>query len=311
MNKRITWTITYNVDRHETGTYISEEITYDVRGNVLDQTRFDQSGRALHRVVFRYSDVSGNLVEQVEYDSLNGLIERKEFLENANGEVYKAVITYNDGSSETREYAFSDLGKADRAIVHDETGTRTGEEIFAYDDEDNLILEIEKDADGTEVLRIERDYSPGALLKAKRIFVNGEIQESTTFGYNAYGSRVIRIKKNRSGTIVESEVTSYTDQNVPVERRLESNSGSVGIVEESIFDETGNIVLVESRKGGQLIFRNACAYDEDHLLISEELLELTSGGKVLRHEKLEHHWEGNPLPREENQKGLEDSYGEW
>lgn len=311
MNKRVTWTITYNIDRDETEKYISEEVTFDVNGNTLDHTHFDRYGRAENRMVFRYSDVSGNLLERVEYDFINGLIERKEFFEDADGEVYKAVITYNDGSTETREYSFSDLGKADRATIRDNTGEQTGEEIFAYDDDDNLIIEIEKDAGGKEVLRIEREFVPGPLLKAERTFVNGELKDSVTFGYNAYGSPAIRIKKDRSGAVIESEVRSYNDQNIIIEKRLETSTRSGKVVEQSTYDDSGNMLLMEIHRGGHLTFRNECAYDDDHRLLREELLEVTTHGKVVRHERLEHHYEGEPAPRRQREPGSDETYGEW
>ena len=311
MHKRITWTTTYSTDRRETEKYISEEITFDANGNTLDHTLFDRLGKPEHRMVFRYSDLSGNLLEQVEYDFLNGLIERKEFFEGSEGEMYKTVITYNDGSTETREYAFSDLGKADRATIRDDTGEQTGEEIFAYDDDDNLILEIEKDAAGNEVLRIEHDFAPGPLLKSMRTFVNGKLKESATFGYNAYGSATIRIKKDGSGAVIESEVTSYSDQNIIIDKRLETHTRSGKVVEESMYDHAGNMVLVEIRTGGKLTFRNACSYDDDLRLIREELLEVTTHGRVVRHEKLEHHYEGGAPPRRRSEMGSGETYGEW
>lgn len=61
------------------------------------------------------------------------------FFENADGEFCKTV----------------------EAIVCDDNGATAGEEIFPYDDEDSLILEIERNAEGEE-----RDYH-----KAIRIFI--------------------------------------------------------------------------------------------------------------------------------------------
>lgn len=310
MHRRITWTTKYDIDRQESEKFISEEITYDVYGRILDQTRYRSSGLVEHKLTFRYSELSGNLSEQVEYDFLNGLMERKEFLEDSYGEIFKAVTTYNDGLSEIREYSFSDLGKADKAIVRDNYGELIGEEIFVYDDDDNLILEIEKDARGCESLRIEKTFVQGGLLNEEKIFIDRKFEEYTTIGYNVYGSPVIRIKKGPSGVILESEVTTYNEQDVETGKRIESHSNPIPSVDEHFYDEAGNMILIESYKGGQLRFRNECMYDSESRLIREELLEVDENGKILRHEKLEHLFEGDAPILDRKKSNDQGIYGE-
>jgi hypothetical protein len=310
MHKRITWTTTYNIGREETGRYISEELTFDSHGNMLDHTVFGSNGRPENRKVFRYSEVSGLLLEVAEYDFLNGLIERKEFFENPEGDICKVVVSYNDGSIETREYGFSDLGKADRSTIYDTDGNVVGEEIFVFDEDENVIQEIEKDAFGNELLRIERDFAPGGLLKAERVFVIDALKESTTYSYNAYGSIVAQIKKDGTGVVIESVVTNYNDQNIPTAKRTEIQSPAGKVIEESSYDETGNVILTEARTSGKLTFRNACTYDDEQRLISEDLLEVTTYGKVERHERLDHIYEGETHPRLQSKSRFGELYNE-
>lgn len=287
MKKRQTTLTTYNSDKNETGQFLSKEITLDSLDRVIDVTEFNEKGDIIRRLTYRYFE-SGDLKEEIEYDSNNQLLQRQEFCQNEEGEFVRSIIEYGDGSKIVKDYLFSDLGNADRCYIKDENDQIVGGEVFIFDDNQNVICEIEVDENKNEVFKTERKFSESGNIVEESRYIDGELEYVNLFTYNTKGLIVERIKKDFDGMEIEKEITEYNEQNEEARKVLYANESE--IIEEFLYDPNGNSVLNTVHRDGQLVFRVSCSYNEQNELLSEEILELGWDGSINRHEMLRHEY---------------------
>jgi len=77
MKKKKTTSIIFDVNKNEIGRFLSRETTIDSSDRIIDETEFSENGNPVRRLIYRYFE-SGDLSEQIEYDSLNQLLQRQE-----------------------------------------------------------------------------------------------------------------------------------------------------------------------------------------------------------------------------------------
>jgi antitoxin component YwqK of YwqJK toxin-antitoxin module len=290
MVKRTTWTTNLDVDKNPINRFLSKEITFDNQGRTYDCTEYDENGNVERKALFRYSSITGEILQQIEYDSLNHLMERQEFIENEDGEVYQSILQYADGSKIIKNYELSDLGNAERTLLTDENDQLIGEEIFILDQNDRVIAEIEKDAQGKEILKFENLYCDKGNLIEQKKFEHGHLQDLTTMEYT--GNNVLQ-KKTRlvNGRVVEEEGFVFGDEHQLSKKTVRKLSDSMDVLDEEFYDEFSNLISHVCYTNGKLTFTNTCTYDENKLLKHEYIMEIEWSGKVLRHEVLEHLYE--------------------
>ena len=187
-----------------------------------------------------------------------------------------------------KDYLFSDLGYADRCYITNENNEAIGGEVFIFDNNENVICEIEFDENKNEVLKLERKYSDNGNLMEEARYLEGDLEDINMFKYNAENFVVERVKKDIDGIEVEKEIIEYNERNEEIKKTVFANESH--IIEEFLYDDKGNMVLNSVRRDGQLVFRNSCCYNEVNEVISEEILEIDWQGNIYRHEKLIHEY---------------------
>lgn len=133
----------------------------DENGNVLEETGVDANGNATHRntyqyengkLVQKYSEIGNGLVKQTFYKE-DGSVDKEAELSNGkivSGAVYgdnnDLVYTYqitNDGNEQESNYK---NGKISYTLLHDAENNVIQETRYSYDDNNNLAVEVTKDA---------------------------------------------------------------------------------------------------------------------------------------------------------------------
>jgi hypothetical protein len=290
MLKQITTTIRFDVDRAELERFISRETTIDSLGRVLDETEFRNDGQLVRKVLFRYSS-SGDVSTQVEYDSLNNLIERQDFIEGEDGELQQVITEFADGSKLIKSYDSSDLELEDRASLTNERGENMGEEILIFNEQQQAVREVAVDAEGKEMRKIEKEYDVVGRIVSENEFEDERLKEIRHFTYNLGGLLAEKLHRSPDGRVFAYETIVYDDAEHEIKREWKNLDSGVHVVEEFHYDDKHNLVLSTVIRNGKLVFRNSCVYDDDRRLISEEIVEIDWSGKVSSHEKQIHEYQ--------------------
>lgn len=260
MENWITTKIVLNTNKEEVFQFQFRTFTTDSNDNILEESEYDEDTNLVNRKIYSFYE-NGQVKEYIEYDPLENLIERHKHIRNELDEVYKIEFEYADGHKSIKEFFYTDLGNADKAVIRDEKGEITGYEIYVFDDLGNVKEEIELDSDQNEVMKYERTYLPNGKIKIQKQFRDGVLYSKESFRYDVNDREIEKIFK-------------HTDDNNTV-------------IDQYQYDERGNMIYACSHQNGVLFFENKCKYSIDNRLIEEEFFELDYWQKkIIRHERL-------------------------
>jgi len=261
----LTWTTTkikLDRDKNEVDRYLFKEFTVDAKGNVLDETEYNDDSSVACKRIYRYFK-DGTVSEYVEYDPFDELIERHEYVENESGDIEKIIYEYGDAHKTIKEFHFRDLGLADTATLYDEHGEVMGYETYVLNEDGQIIEQIEANSENVEIVKFLKVYDEaGNSIKEKK-FVEGKLVEIIEYTYDANGN-------------VKTKITSNITQGFQA-------------IDEYKYDDIGNMVHNTTLQNNFLVFENKCTYDENNKLLTEEFFEIDYWEKrITRHEKLIH-----------------------
>lgn len=262
METWITTKIELDINKKEINRYTFKEFTVDANGNVLDETEFNRDASVANKRIYRYFE-NGGVEDYIEYDPFDELIERHSYFENDAGEIDKIIFEYSDGHKVQKEFHFTALGLADKAVVTDEHDAVTGYELYIFNENGEVVEQIEMDSNSVEVVRHVKHYDERGLDVQDKRFNDRRLAETISYTY---------------------------DENDRVIRKSTFNEGhKFEVIDEYEYDERGNMVHNVTFQNGVLIFENKCAYDQNNELIGEEFFEIDYWEKrITRHEKLIH-----------------------
>jgi hypothetical protein len=194
---------------------------------------------------------------------MDKLLERHTYVENESGDVDKVIYEYGDGHKTVKEFHYTDLGFADKAILKDENNSVTGYETYIFNEEGHLVEQIEADSDNIEISRCVKTYNGNGLPTLDKQFIDRKLAENITYVYCEKGNLVRKITKNETHNFE--------------------------IRDEYTYDNHGNMLHNISFQNGVVVFENKCTYDASNNLIAEEFFEIDFWEKrITRHEKLIH-----------------------
>ncbi|MCG8698529.1 MAG: hypothetical protein MI922_10785 [Bacteroidales bacterium] len=262
MDKWETTKIKLDSEKNEICKFRFKTYSVNTKGNPVDETEFDAESNIVCKRIYRYFD-TGEVKEYIEYDPFDELLERHQYKKNDFGEVDRSEFEFEGGLKSIKEFSYTDIGCADKAVIKDENGTITGYEVYKFDEEGNVIEEIELDADNNEIAKFEKTYYENGVLHIEKHYQDGQLFTGESFEYDNRGNIIKKILRN------------YRD--------------SYEIVDEYKFDQNNNMIYNSSTQNGVLVFENKCQYDSNNKLISEEFFEMDfSTAHVVRHERLIH-----------------------
>jgi hypothetical protein len=287
MKERISTRIEYDINRQELARYVCQVINYDLHDRVCDDTFFDSGGDVIRRIIYRYSK-NDQVSERFEYDSLDELVERHQYFEDENGEVIKSVFEFENGRKTIREFAFTELGLADKAVITDESGLLTGFETWVFDPDGRIVSEIETDADNAEISRYDKQYGDHGHLVEETRFINGELYSVETFSYNEQLQITYEMMVGTNGDQWHCCTTEYDHIGNVVRKHSVNPVQETDDLETFDYDSANNMILHRMFSNGRLVFENKCGYSLTNFLETEEIMEVDHVGRISRHEKLVH-----------------------
>lgn len=249
-------------NKNEISRFHFKSYTNNSNGDIIDETEYDEDSNTTFKRIYRYFE-SGDVQEYIEFDPFEELLERHCYFKDDSDQIVRQEFEYTGGQKSIKEFFFTDIGNADKAIIRDEENTVTGYESFVYNNENQLFQEIEFDADNIEINKYEKFYFDNGLLRLGKLYQNGELITGEAFEYDNRGN-VIK-------TILRDYVNNFEVINV------------------FTFDKDDNMLYNSTHQNGVLVFENKCEYDNNNNLIKEEFFELDFWEKrILRHERLIH-----------------------
>lgn len=262
MKNWITTKIELDTNKNETNKFLFKEYTVDDNGDTHDETEYDEHGEIICKRIYRYFD-TGEINEYIEFDPSDELLERHIYSKNEFGDFDKIEHEFIGGQKSIKEFFFTDLGNAEKAIVKNESGDITGYEVYVLNETGQIIEEIELDENEIEVTRFLKTYDELDLLISEKQFSNNQLYIEEFYEYDDKGQVIKKIHKN------------YLDNFV--------------VIDDYKFDYKGNMIYNCSHQNGVLVFENSCGYNDKDELITEEFFELDFWqGKIVKHEKLIH-----------------------
>jgi hypothetical protein len=266
--------------------FLFKRLTVDSNDRVIDDTEFNASGDPVHRITYRYS-VNDNISERIEFDASDNLIERHLYHENEEGIVSSSTIEFGNGSKTIKNYAFTDLGKADKATLTDENGVILGYETYILDDLDRIISEFESNSNHEELFKINREFDNNDDIIKEIQFSNGEIDLVTSNSYQ--DSEIIKIQRGKDlENFYESEVRELDSKKRLLKRTTTDHEYGDIQIEQLEYDSNDNMVSNIVAHNGRTIFTNLCKYDGSNRLMEEYVMELNLSGNINKHEQLYH-----------------------
>lgn len=262
MKQWITTRIELDTNKEEKFRYLFKTFNIDTNGNTLDETEYDVDANIMFKRIYRYFD-TGEVEEYVEYDPKDELLERHHYTKNSDGEIIRIEEEFIDGQKSIKEFSFTDLGNASKAVIRDEDGEITGFEIYILNEQDQVKEEIELDEDENEISKFVKIYFEDGLIESEEQYRSGALYSKESFEYDEEDNLIKKVYSN------------YPD-NFKIIENYEYNKNKV-------------MIYNSAHQNGVLIFENICSYDENNNLISEEFFDLDYWErKIRRHEKLIH-----------------------
>lgn len=206
------WSVNISNDIKENKIYSKE---YDIKGNILTNTNYYESGEIDCKSVFTYEDDKKSTEEKINYDKSGDMLNKTytEYTYNFEGLILKSVKYNNSGEVEN---VFN----------------------YVYDSDGNLIKKINANAVQDTLISIEYSYkfnlngniverisnnlkSPDNIIKDVLIYSSnnkvevfnyhgGNLNTVTSYFYNKYGNIFKEIVADSDGNIINKYIYEYT-----------------------------------------------------------------------------------------------------
>jgi hypothetical protein len=262
MQTWITTKIKLDRDKNEIERFLFKEFTIDSRGNILDETEYNEDLKVACKRIYRYFD-DGSVKQYVEYNPFDELIERHTYIGDESSDVEKIIYEYGDTHKIVKEFHFRELGLADSATLYDEVGSVVGYETYILNEAGQIIEQVETNAENVETTKYIKVYDEMERSIEDKKFVDGRLTETILFTYDAIGNVARKVTAN--------------------------NVHGFQVIDDYKYDQFGNMLHNTSFQNDFLVFENKCEYDDRNNLLTEEFFEIDYWEKrITRHEKLIH-----------------------
>jgi len=261
----ITYTTTHYNDNNEVvSEYQSKVLNYSSAGLLMDETVFNEKGKAVFKKTVRYND-NKRLHEQTEYDQNNGVLGRVTFDEDENGKLKRMVLVQDGLHTIIKTIKQLDLGNSTEVLLHTEEGKYVGKELHQFNENNDQVLESIMDEEGKEFERIEWKYSEqGKLLSEEKHYDKmwelseyNDLQQEVRWTVKRDGEMgaIEEMEYNKSGTLTKKIHRAVMDNYVAIETYDQ--------------DIRGNTVLNETVVDGVLMLHSERKYDEHDRVIEQ------------------------------------------
>lgn len=195
--------------------YTTIKRTYDDRGNLIQDTRYDNAGKEVSRSTYEY-DEKNNKISYADYDADGNVKMWQEYQRDENGNCIKST-SFDSNGNITKSYE------------------------FGYDEDGFENLSISYDENGKMISKWEREHSDYTYT-TKEYDENGKVIYTTVEKYNEYGDYLSYTAYGDDGYKISESIYTYDENG---NRTFIVGLYSNGEVEDKTiheYDEKGNRV---------------------------------------------------------------------
>lgn len=255
------------------GDVLNEFVTYkqvlNQAGKTILDAAWESNGVLQNKSTYVYDD-KGNQIEQKVYLDEENVSEHWTYAYNEENKLLKKTVEYADGSisSYQKNILPENIYEWEAS---DEDGEFEGKEISKYDANDLLLINIEEDDEGFELLRKEFDYDKNGNMIAQTIFENEEPISKEIMQYDENNNLINSVKLSPGGNKISETKYNYNKENKLIHRDINDEMRV-----EYKYDEKGNQIEIKQTNLqselnlGLVQFK----YNEEGLLIEKLVYEM-------------------------------------
>ncbi len=231
--------------------YKESEVEYNESGKVTKETHFSEDGGVDSYTLNEY-DERGRLVSSVQYDADELLCQQTTQQYDEEGHLVCQGNIYGEGSPEYLTKFVYENGLLMRQDSYDEDEFDFTEKEFTYDNEGQLVKEIDYSDDGEVLYAIENQYNEkGLLSQMVRNEVAAKDRRSYQFAYDERGNKVKDLVYNYNEELIAKAYYTYNDNDQLLEAETEDldryqkatyTYEGAHLVEEALSDKDGNVL---------------------------------------------------------------------
>lgn len=242
--------------------YRASSVSYDMRGNPLEQIAYDERGVVLQGIVNTY-DGKGRLVESVSQEHTGEGDARTVFAYD--GEWIVGTTAYRpDGSLlVTTHYDYDKDGNVVASLTEVPDADISQRMTFEYSPSGDVINTISYDSAGNVVATSEtKNDSDGRPLEATAFLPDGTISTVTRYSYDSDGQLLDVTVRDAEGTVLQAASKVYDLDGLMVE--VVVSNPPAGIEQRVVveYDEAENRLTEQTyNKLGQLVSETRYAYE--------------------------------------------------
>lgn len=222
---------------NKNGEVLNEFVTYQQVFNEAGKTVLDaaweSNGILQNKSTYAY-DEQGNQTEQKVYLDEENVSEHWTYSYNDEGKLVKKTVEYADGSISSYQKN-TEPENVFEWVATNEDGEFEGKEISKLNGNNLLLINVEEDDEGFELLRKEFDYDDNGNMIAQTIFENEAPLSKEIMQYDEHNNLIKSVKLSPGGNKISETKYYYNKQNKMSYRDINDE-----VRVEYTYDESGN-----------------------------------------------------------------------
>jgi len=259
---------------------LTQTVTFDDKGNVLEHIQYFPDGSIEDRVVNQYTP-EGKLLEETLFDQGEELAERRTMEYDEKGRPVREVKHYQDGTLDFISYRYDETGHLVEKIYGDDSGWTEKREVYSFD-KDRLTSAREYDDEDKMVGETTVDYDEEGKIEESSEWPAGEQGGRKVTVYNEKGLIDVIKQYSESGNLIARFKYTYDEKDLVTDITEETQAGTN--TSHTSYDENGLAIMREEHSANQeLNHRVERTYDEDGNLLTSHVFINGRGRHINQH----------------------------
>jgi len=249
--------------------FITYQQLFNEAGKTILTAAWESNGILQNKSTYTYDEKGNRIAEEIFLDEEN-ISEHWTYIYDEEGKLVKKAVEYADGSISSYQKNIEPENTY-KWIATDEAGELEGREISKYNDKELLLINIEEDDEGFEMLRKEFDYDENGNMIAQTIYENEEPSSKEMMQYDENNNLIQSVRLSPNGNKI-SETKYCYDQNNNLSHRDINEEIRVAYT----YDAKGNQIEVK-QSNLQTDLNSSLVqfkYDEEGQLIEKLVYEM-------------------------------------
>jgi|GEM_PF-1738043 len=249
--------------------FITYQQLFNEAGKTILTAAWESNGILQNKSTYTYDDKGNRIAEEIFLDEEN-ISEHWTYVYDEEGKLVKKAVEYADGSISSYQKN-TEPENTYKWIATDEAGELEGREISKYNNKELLLINIEEDDEGFEVLRKEFDYDEKGNMIAQTIYENEEPSSKEMMQYDENNNLIQSVRLSPNGNKI-NETKYFYDQNNNLSHRDINEEIRVAYT----YDAKGNQIEVK-QSNLQTDLNSSLVqfkYDEEGQLIEKLVYEM-------------------------------------